>query len=108
MATDPQERLELTVYLLSLHPADAAEHAAPGYDRARHHPSRTGASTGIARRRECRHAQSLAAFACGKNTQLYDNKICTGEEAAQCMQLPVRARVQSIGYEVVVIDRGDQ
>lgn len=36
---------------------------------------------------------------------LYDNKICTGEEAAECINCMSR-RVQSIGYEVVK-DRGD-
>lgn len=36
---------------------------------------------------------------------LYDNKICTGDEAAECRYCMER-RMQSIGYEVVV-DRGD-
>ena len=36
---------------------------------------------------------------------LYDNKICTGEESAQCRDC-LNARMKSIGYEVVV-DRGD-
>ena len=36
---------------------------------------------------------------------LYDNKICTGEESAQCKNCLAR-RMESIGYEVV-IDRGD-
>ena len=40
-----------------------------------------------------------------KKYALYDNKICTGEESAQCKDCLAR-RMQSIGYEVVV-DRGD-
>ncbi len=36
---------------------------------------------------------------------LYDNKICTGDEAAECIQC-LNRRMQSIGYELVV-DRGD-
>ena len=36
---------------------------------------------------------------------LYDNKICTGEEAAECQNC-LRNRMNSIGYEIVE-DRGD-
>ncbi|MBR1874052.1 MAG: [Eubacterium sp.] len=36
---------------------------------------------------------------------LYDNKICTGDESAQCRTC-LETRMQSIGYEVVT-DRGD-
>jgi len=36
---------------------------------------------------------------------LYDNKICTGEEAAECVAC-LRSRIESIGYELVV-SRGD-
>lgn len=36
---------------------------------------------------------------------LYDNKICTGDEAAEC-RLCMQKRMESIGYEVVV-QRGD-
>ncbi len=36
---------------------------------------------------------------------LYDNKICTGDEAAECKQ-GIEDRMNSIGYQVVV-DRGD-
>jgi biotin synthase len=36
---------------------------------------------------------------------LYDNKICTGDEAAECVAC-MRRRIQSIGYEMVV-SRGD-
>ncbi len=37
--------------------------------------------------------------------QLYDNKICTGDEAAEC-RLCLNRRMESIGYQLVV-DRGD-
>ena len=36
---------------------------------------------------------------------LYDNKICTGDEAAECINC-MKRRMESVGYEVV-IDRGD-
>ena len=36
---------------------------------------------------------------------LYDNKICTGEEAAKCIEC-VKGRIRKIGYEIVR-DRGD-
>lgn len=40
-----------------------------------------------------------------KNYELYDNKICTGEESAQCRSC-LEKRMQSIGYKIVT-DRGD-
>ena len=40
-----------------------------------------------------------------KNYLLYDNKICTGEESAQCRGC-LEQRMASIGYQVVV-SRGD-
>ena len=40
-----------------------------------------------------------------KKYALYDNKICTGEEAAECMNC-LKSRINSIGYEIVT-DRGD-
>lgn len=40
-----------------------------------------------------------------KKYSLYDNKICTGEEAAEC-QGCLQHRMQSIGYELIV-SRGD-
>ena len=40
-----------------------------------------------------------------KQYELYDNKICTGEESAQCIQC-LASRIASIGYEIVT-DRGD-
>lgn len=40
-----------------------------------------------------------------KKYSLYDNKICTGEEAAECI-VCLTNRMKNIGYEIVV-DRGD-
>ncbi|WP_242870559.1 [FeFe] hydrogenase H-cluster radical SAM maturase HydE [Eubacterium oxidoreducens] len=40
-----------------------------------------------------------------KKYELYDHKICTGEEAAECVNC-LNARMEAIGYEIVV-DRGD-
>lgn len=40
-----------------------------------------------------------------KKYELYDNKICTGEEAAEC-KMCLQNRINSIGYQIVV-DRGD-
>jgi biotin synthase len=41
-----------------------------------------------------------------KQYELYENKICTGEESAQCRGC-LDQRMKSIGYELV-IDRGDR
>lgn len=40
-----------------------------------------------------------------KSYSLYDNKICTGEEAAECI-VCLKNRMKSIGYNIVT-DRGD-
>ena len=48
---------------------------------------------------------NLSPVGVRKKYELYDNKICTGEESAQCMDC-LAARIRSIGYEIVV-DRGD-
>lgn len=40
-----------------------------------------------------------------KEYAIYDNKICTGEEAAECLAC-TNARIRAIGFETVV-DRGD-
>ena len=37
--------------------------------------------------------------------ELYDNKICTGDEAAECRQC-LQKRVESVGYRLVE-ERGD-
>lgn len=48
---------------------------------------------------------NLSPVSVRRQYSLYDNKICTGEEAAECVQC-LRRRVAAAGYEVVT-DRGD-
>ncbi|MDK2808180.1 MAG: biotin synthase [Clostridiales bacterium] len=48
---------------------------------------------------------NLSPVATRKKYELYDNKICTGDEAAHCRSC-LQRRMESVGYEVVV-DRGD-
>ncbi|MBE6828188.1 MAG: [FeFe] hydrogenase H-cluster radical SAM maturase HydE [Ruminococcaceae bacterium] len=48
---------------------------------------------------------NLSPLSVRKKYELYDNKICTGEESAQCVQC-IKARMERIGYTVVT-DRGD-
>lgn len=48
---------------------------------------------------------NLSPIGVRKKYELYDNKICTGEEAAEC-NVCLRNRVSSIGYEIVE-KRGD-
>ena len=48
---------------------------------------------------------NLSPVSVRRKYELYDNKICTGEESAQCM-LCLRRRLESIGARLVV-DRGD-
>ncbi|MBP5332537.1 MAG: [FeFe] hydrogenase H-cluster radical SAM maturase HydE [Lachnospiraceae bacterium] len=48
---------------------------------------------------------NLSPVGVRKKYELYDNKICTGEESAQCRGC-LEARMNSIGYRLVV-DRGD-
>ena len=48
---------------------------------------------------------NLSPVAVRKKYMLYDNKICTGDEAAEC-RLCLSNRMKRIGYELV-IDRGD-
>ena len=48
---------------------------------------------------------NLSPVSVRKKYDLYDNKICTGEEAAECRGCLER-RMKSIGYELVT-DRGD-
>lgn len=49
---------------------------------------------------------NLSPTAVRKMYTLYDNKICTGEEAAECIAC-LKGRVASVGYEVVT-DAGDR
>lgn len=48
---------------------------------------------------------NLSPVSVRKKYELYDNKICTGEESAQCKQC-LNGRIESIGYKTVT-DRGD-
>lgn len=48
---------------------------------------------------------NLSPVSVRKKYELYDNKICTGEESAQCKDC-LEQRMKSIGYEIV-IDKGD-
>ncbi len=48
---------------------------------------------------------NLSPVAVRKKYSLYDNKICTGEEAAECRQC-LSGRMRNIGYEIVA-HRGD-
>ena len=48
---------------------------------------------------------NLSPTSVRKDYELYDNKICTGDEAAECRYCLER-RVNRIGYQLVV-DRGD-
>ena len=48
---------------------------------------------------------NLSPVSVRKKYELYDNKICTGEESAQC-RFCLENRVKSIGFEIVN-DRGD-
>ena len=48
---------------------------------------------------------NLSPVSVRKKYELYDNKICTGEESAQCRGCLDR-RAEAFGFQVVV-DRGD-
>ncbi len=48
---------------------------------------------------------NLSPVSVRKKYELYDNKICTGDESAQCKEC-LTMRMRSIGYEIVT-DRGD-
>lgn len=48
---------------------------------------------------------NLSPVSVRKKYELYDNKICTGEESAQCKDC-LSARMESVGYRIVT-DRGD-
>lgn len=49
---------------------------------------------------------NLSPVSVRKKYELYDNKICTGEESAECRDC-LNRRMNSIGYEIVT-DRGDK
>ena len=48
---------------------------------------------------------NLSPIKTRKQYDLYDNKICTGEEAAECREC-LDKRIESVGYQLVN-ERGD-
>ncbi len=99
----PAGTLELTLYLLSvirlIHPPVLlpATTALGTIDpTGREKGMRAGANVVM---------PNLSPVGVRKQYELYDNKICTGEESAQCRGC-LEARMRSIGYRLV-IDRGD-
>ncbi len=48
---------------------------------------------------------NLSPIGVRKQYELYDNKICTGDEAAECLNC-LKGRMEGIGYRIVT-DRGD-
>ena len=48
---------------------------------------------------------NLSPVSVRKKYELYDNKICTGEESAQCRSC-LENRMESVGYHIVT-SRGD-
>ena len=102
-AGEPAGTLELTLYLLSLirlihpHVLLPATTALGTIDpRGREKGMLAGANVVM---------PNLSPGEVRKQYMLYDNKICTGEESAQCRGC-LGTRMLSIGYELVV-DRGD-
>ena len=95
--------LELTVYLLSIIRLLLPEVLLPATTAlGTIHPE--GRELGIlAGANVC--MPNLSPRSVRKKYALYDNKICTGDEAAECIQC-LKNRMDRIGYRVVV-DRGD-
>ena len=48
---------------------------------------------------------NLSPVSVRKKYELYDNKICTGDEAAQCLNC-LGKRMERVGYQLVC-ERGD-
>ena len=48
---------------------------------------------------------NLSPLSVRKKYELYDNKICTGEDSAEC-KMCLETRMKNIGYEIVTA-RGD-
>lgn len=100
---EPAGTLELTLYLLSLirlihpHVLLPATTALGTIDpRGREKGMLAGANVVM---------PNLSPVAVRKQYELYDNKICTGDESAQC-RMCLGLRMNLIGYELAV-DRGD-
>ena len=101
-ADQPAGTLELTLFLLGTHTPPAAE-GSP----SRHY----GIDSEIARREKGILAganvvmPNLSPEQVRKNYMLYDNKLCTGDEAAESLK-NLDARFRRIGYHIAV-SRGD-
>ena len=100
---EPAGTLELTCYLLSIirliHPPVLlpATTALGTIDpQGREKGIRAGANVIM---------PNLSPVSVRKKYELYDNKICTDEESAQCLEC-LANRMRNIGFEIVV-DRGD-
>ena len=102
-ANEPQGTVELTCYLLSIirliHPPvllPSTTALGTIHPLGREMGIQAGANVVM---------PNLSPVSVRKKYELYDNKICTGEESAQCKDC-LNQRMKSIGYEIVV-DRGD-
>ncbi len=102
-AKEPQGSLELTLYLLSLIRLIAPNILLPAttalgtiHPKGREMGILAGANVVM---------PNLSPVTERKKYELYDNKICTGDESAQCRKC-LEARMNSIGYRIE-ITRGD-
>ena len=102
-AKEPAGSVELTCYLLSiirlmlpnvLLPATTA--LGTMHQRGRELGILSGANVLM---------PNLSPVSVRKQYELYDNKICTGEESAQCIRC-LKSRINAIGYELSM-ERGD-
>ena len=100
---EPAGSLELTLFLLSVIRLILPEVLLPAttalgtiHPRGRELTIQAGANVVM---------PNLSPAGVRKKYELYDNKICTGEESAQCREC-LDARMRSIGYRLVT-DRGD-
>ena len=102
-ADEPAGTLELTLYLLGLIRLMLPKVLLPA-TTALGTISPTGREQGILAGANV-VMPNLSPTEVRKDYLLYDNKICTGDESAQCKNC-LAQRMESVGYHVVV-DRGD-
>lgn len=103
-AGEPTGSLELTLYLLSIIRLISPSILLPATTAlGTIHPE--GRELGILAGANV-VMPNLSPLGVRKKYELYDNKLCTGEEAAQCRYC-LDGRIRSIGYQVVV-GRGDK
>ena len=102
-ANEPQGELDLTLFLLSVLRLMFPQVLLPA-TTALGTIDPTGREKGILAGANVL-MPNLSPVGVRKKYDLYDNKICTGEEAAECMNC-LKARINRIGYDIVV-DRGD-